>query len=50
MSFISNVCSMTGNTLSDPVVSKKSGHVFEKAAITKHLSSFPYCPITNQSL
>ena len=50
MAFYSNTCSMTGATLSQPVVSSKSGHLFEKSAIEKHLSTFPYCPITNQPL
>lgn len=50
MAFHSNTCSMTGATLSHPVVSSKSGHLFEKEAIEKHLSTFPYCPITNQPL
>ena len=50
MAFHSNTCSMTGTTLSQPMVSSKSGHLFEKSAIEKHLSTFPYCPITNQPL
>lgn len=43
-----NICAMTGEVIKQAVVSKKTGHLFQKSVITKHLSSFPYCPITNQ--
>lgn len=46
----SNVCSMSGQPLLHPVVSTKTGHIYEKEAIHKHLSTFPYCPITNQDM
>lgn len=45
-----NICSLTGQPLSKPVVSRKTGHLFEKDAIEKHLATFPYCPVTNQPM
>ena len=41
-------CAITGHQLKEPVVSKKSGHLFEKALITKHIEATGQCPITNQ--
>jgi hypothetical protein len=46
----SNVCALTGQLIKEGAVSKKTGHVYEKSAIIKHLSSFPYCPMTNQAM
>lgn len=43
----SNICALTGEIIKEAAVSKKTGHLYEKAAIVKHLNSFPYCPITN---
>jgi SUMO ligase MMS21 Smc5/6 complex component len=45
-----NVCSITGQPLSRPVVSRKTGHLYEKETIEKHLTAFPYCPVTNQPM
>lgn len=45
-----SVCAISGAPLVHAVVSKKSGHLFEKSTIVKHLNSFPYCPVTNQPL
>ena len=45
-----SVCSISGQPLEHPVASLKTGHLYEKEAIEKHLNSFPYCPITNQPL
>ena len=32
-------CSMTGEALEEPMVSKLSGHVFEKRIIEKHIDA-----------
>lgn len=45
-----SVCAITGQALQHPVASLKTGHLFEKEIIEKHLNSFPYCPITNQAM
>jgi pre-mRNA-processing factor 19 len=36
--------------MEEPVVSKLSGHVFEKRLIQKHIDANGLCPITNQDL
>lgn len=46
----SNVCALTRELIKEGAVSKKTGHIFEKSTIIKHLNSFPYCPITNQPM
>jgi pre-mRNA-processing factor 19 len=48
MSF--NICSISGMTLINPVVSKKSGFVFEKRLIEKHIEATGRCPITKHEL
>lgn len=48
MSF--NICSITGTVAEIPVVSLKSGHIFDKRVIEKHLSINTTCPSTNQPL
>lgn len=45
-----SICSISGQPLSHPVASVKSGHLFEKSLIEKHLNSFPFCPVTNNPL
>ncbi len=45
-----NICSISGNPIEDPVVSKKTGHLFEKRLITKYIESTGECPITHQSM
>lgn len=45
-----SICSITGQPLIEPVASQKTGHLYEKAVIEKHLNSFPYCPLTNQPM
>ena len=45
-----NICAMTGNQLEDPVVSKKTGHIFERKLIEKHIDATGQCPITSQPL
>ncbi len=41
---------VSGNTPDEPVVSKLSGHVFEKRLIEKWLEEKNTCPVTNQTL
>jgi len=43
-------CGITGEACLEPVISKKSGHVFEKRIITKHLKLTHTCPITKEEL
>ncbi|MED6136728.1 hypothetical protein PIB30_058491 [Stylosanthes scabra] len=43
-------CSISGKVAEDPVVSKKSGLLFEKRLIEKHIADFGKCPITGQPL
>ena len=43
-------CSLSGSIPIAPVVSRKSGLVFEKTLIEKHLISDDVCPITGDSL
>ena len=48
MSF--NICSLSGNIVDIPVISKKSGHIFEKRLIEKHIDATGQCPITGSEL
>ena len=41
---------MSGETPEHPVVSKKSGHVFEKRLIEKYIADHGKCPLTGDSL
>jgi pre-mRNA-processing factor 19 len=43
-------CALSGQPLVTPVVSVKSGHVFEKDLIMKHLSNTGQCPLTGADL
>lgn len=43
-------CAISGAPLQEPVVSKKSGHIFERSLIEKHIASTGECPITHQPL
>ena len=43
-------CALSGESLVNPVVSIKSGHVFEKALIEKHLANTGQCPLTGVDL
>ena len=43
-------CSITGEPAEKPIVSNKSGHVFEKRVIEKYIDANPVCPITGQPL
>lgn len=48
MSF--NICSISGMPAQQPVISKKTGHVFEQRLIEKHIEATGRCPITKQEL
>ena len=43
-------CALSGLPLKHAVVSVKSGHVFEKSVIEKHLLNTGQCPITGADL
>lgn len=45
-----NICALTGNVLEKPVLSKRTGHMFERDAIEKHIDSTGQCPITGSEL
>lgn len=45
-----NYCAISGEQLVEPVVSKKTGHVFEKRVIEKQIAATGQCPITGQAL
>jgi pre-mRNA-processing factor 19 len=34
-----NICSLSGNAMEEPVISKLTGHLFEKRLIEKHILS-----------
>ena len=42
MSVLWNVCAITGNPTEVPVINKKTGHVFEKRIIEKHIESMGF--------
>eukprot|EP00743_Colponemidia_sp_Colp-15_P001906 GILK01002076.1.p1 GENE.GILK01002076.1~~GILK01002076.1.p1 ORF type:complete len:514 (+),score=88.05 GILK01002076.1:50-1543(+) len=44
------VCAMSGQVPEEPVISVKSGHLFEKRLIEKHIEATGKCPMTNQDL
>jgi len=43
-------CSISGETCEHPVVSIKTGHVFEKRLAVKHIKTTGKCPVTDQEL
>jgi pre-mRNA-processing factor 19 len=43
-------CAITGENLEEPVVSKRSGHIFEKKVIEKYLDANPTDPVSGQPL
>ncbi|GBF98278.1 spliceosome nuclear pre-mRNA splicing factor [Raphidocelis subcapitata] len=43
-------CSISGNVPEDPVVSKKTGHVFERRLIEKYVQETGKCPVTQGEL
>ncbi len=44
------LCAISGVVPQEPVVSVKSGHVFEKRLVEKHIEMTGKCPITNEDL
>lgn len=48
MSF--NICSLSGNIIEEPVVSKSTGHIYEKKIIEKYLTNFGKCPMTSNPM
>eukprot|EP01060_Flectonema_neradi_P006269 TRINITY_DN1419_c3_g1_i1.p1 TRINITY_DN1419_c3_g1~~TRINITY_DN1419_c3_g1_i1.p1 ORF type:complete len:510 (+),score=88.13 TRINITY_DN1419_c3_g1_i1:39-1532(+) len=44
------LCSISGTPADEPVVSRKSGHVFEKRAIKKIVAETGKCPVTEELL
>jgi pre-mRNA-processing factor 19 len=44
------VCSLSGNPIIEGVISVKTGHLYEKSTILKHVKAFGRCPHTNQPL
>ena len=48
MSF--NICAISGKPIECPVISKKSGYIFEKRLIEKIIENIGKCPITNEIL
>jgi len=44
------VCAISGNAPEEPVFSAKTGHVYEKRLIVKHIQSAGKCPITKEEL
>ncbi|KAL2921248.1 Pre-mRNA-processing factor 19 [Bienertia sinuspersici] len=43
-------CSISGEVPEEPVVSKKSGLLFEKRLVERHISDYGKCPITGEPL
>lgn len=44
------LCSITGTVAKEPVVSVKSGHVYEKKLVAKVIKDTGVCPMTNEPL
>lgn len=44
------VCAVTGHPPEEPVFSPKTGHVYEKRIIMKHVESSGKCPVTKEEL
>ena len=41
-------CALSGEQIETPVISKISGHIFEKKLIEKHIEVTGTCPITGK--
>jgi len=44
------LCCITGTSPEEPVISKKTGHLFEKRIVEKYLQQHGKCPVTDQEL
>lgn len=44
------VCSLSGSPLTEPVISLKTGHVYEKSTILRHIEAYSNCPHTKAPL
>lgn len=44
------ICSLSGSAPIEGVISLKTGHVYEKSTIMRHIQAYGTCPHTNQSL
>ncbi|OVA13898.1 U box domain [Macleaya cordata] len=44
------ICSISGEVPEEPVVSKKSGLLFEKRLLESHVMEYGKCPVTGESL
>lgn len=44
------LCSVSGTTPEEPVISKKSGHLFEKRIIEQYIAQHGTCPVTGEPL
>lgn len=43
-------CSLSGAPASQPVISLKTGHIYERSTISKYISVYAVCPHTGQPL
>ncbi|KAF3328107.1 pre-mRNA-processing factor 19-like protein [Carex littledalei] len=44
------ICAISGEVPEDPVVSKKSGHLFERRLIERYIQDHGRCPVTKEEL
>lgn len=44
------ICAISGEVPEEPVVSKKTGHLFEKRLVERHVEDFGKCPVTGEPL
>jgi pre-mRNA-processing factor 19 len=45
-----NICSLSGLPAECPVISIKTGHIFEKSLIEKHIRTFGKCPLSETEM
>nr|WJH19494.1 PSO4 [Euglena gracilis] len=44
------LCCITGTSPEEPVISKKSGHLFERRVVEKYIEQHGKCPVTDEAL
>lgn len=44
------ICSLSGSVLHYPVISLKTGHIYERSTIERHIGAYGTCPHTGQPL